>query len=149
MTKANALHPVTWFQLICPVCGVLHERDEKVPTFETRREASDYAIGTLDWHDGETMARSVARACKIIGCGEAAYDLKFGRRLAGKPKDELAALLLKFFKGDGDKMNLWYHTKNPLLGDISPIDMIQAGRYDRLLRWAKQQLAENEKPKET
>jgi hypothetical protein len=139
MTKANALHPVTWFQLICPVCGVLHERDEKVPTFETRREASDYAIGTLDWHDGETMARAVARACRIIGCGETAYDLKLGHAKTA------FSLVLKFFKGDRRKASLWFSTANPLLGGISPAKMIQVGRYDKLLRWVKTQLAENER----
>lgn len=61
-------------------------------------------------------------------------------------KDELAALILEFFDGDEVKTNLWFATRNPLLGEISPTQMIQAGRYDRLLQWAKGQIAENSAP---
>jgi hypothetical protein len=39
-------------------------------------------------------------------------------------------------------------TKNPLLGDVSPFEMIRAGRYAKLLMWVKHQLAENEAPTE-
>jgi len=60
--------------------------------------------------------------------------------------DELAALILKFFDGDTAKKDLWLIAKNPLLGGISPVEMIQAGRYDKLLKWAKEQIAENQAP---
>lgn len=63
-------------------------------------------------------------------------------------RDKLSAIVLKFFNGDTSKMNLWYDTRNPLLGGVSPINMIQAGRYDKLLKWAKEQIAENRKPDE-
>lgn len=63
-------------------------------------------------------------------------------------KEEVAALVLKFFDGDIAKKDLWLATKNPLLGNISPNEMIQAGREDRLLRWVQQQLIENQAPKE-
>ena len=39
------------------------------------------------------------------------------------------------FDGDADKTALWFRTKNPLLGDMSPRDMIRLGRYDRLRRF--------------
>jgi len=33
------------------------------------------------------------------------------------------------------KVNLWFNTKNPLLGDVSPVEMIMAGRTERLERF--------------
>lgn len=39
------------------------------------------------------------------------------------------------FDGDPAKTALWFRTKNPLLGDVSPRDMIRLGRYDRLRRF--------------
>ena len=39
------------------------------------------------------------------------------------------------FGGDAYKTALWFRTKNPMLGDISPRDMIRFGRYDKLRRF--------------
>ena len=38
----------------------------------------------------------------------------------------------KFFGGDADKTVTWLKARNPLLGDISPRDMIRLGRFERL-----------------
>lgn len=37
--------------------------------------------------------------------------------------------------GDADKTALWFRTKNPMLGDVSPRDMIRLRRFDRLRRF--------------
>lgn len=39
------------------------------------------------------------------------------------------------FDGDEDKTIAWFKASNPLLGDISPRDMIRFGRYERLRRF--------------
>jgi hypothetical protein len=44
-------------------------------------------------------------------------------------------LVAQFFLGDAQKTALWFRTKNPMLGDISPRDMIRFGRYDKLRRF--------------
>ena len=36
---------------------------------------------------------------------------------------------------DDSRVNLWFVTKNPLLGNISPDQMILANRYDRLKKF--------------
>jgi hypothetical protein len=41
----------------------------------------------------------------------------------------------RIFDGDVIKTALWFKTKNPLLGDISPRDMVRLGRYDRLRKF--------------
>lgn len=81
------IEEVTCYELVCPVCGVEHCRDDEVPYFNSIVEAENYAIGSLDWSDGEPMDRAIARACRIEGCGEAAWDKKKGETV-DKDKDE-------------------------------------------------------------
>jgi hypothetical protein len=38
---------------------------------------------------------------------------------------------------------LWFQTKNPLLGNISPRDMIRYGRYEKLRRFIMNALEDN------
>lgn len=44
-------------------------------------------------------------------------------------------LVARFFGGDADKTGTWFKTRNPLLGDISPRDMISLGRFQRLRKF--------------
>jgi predicted nucleotidyltransferase len=44
-------------------------------------------------------------------------------------------LVAKVFGGDADKTVTWFKTRNPLLGDISPRDMIRLGRFERLRKF--------------
>lgn len=44
-------------------------------------------------------------------------------------------LVAQAFDGDVDKTVAWFKARNPLLGDISPRDMIRLGRYERLRRY--------------
>jgi hypothetical protein len=47
-----------------------------------------------------------------------------------------------FFDGDPIKTALWFKTKNPMLGDVSPRDMVRLGRTDRLRKFIITALAE-------
>jgi hypothetical protein len=65
-------------------------------------------------------------------------------RLAGD--DELTVLceqVVGFFDGDVNRAALWFRLPNPLLGDVSPRDMIRYGRYARLQEVVTAALAEN------
>jgi hypothetical protein len=44
-------------------------------------------------------------------------------------------MVAQHFSGDPKKTALWFKTKNPMLGDIAPRDMIRFGRYDKLRRF--------------
>jgi hypothetical protein len=44
-------------------------------------------------------------------------------------------LVAQFFDGNAEKTALWFTTKNPMLGDMTPRDMIRFGRYDKLRRF--------------
>lgn len=39
------------------------------------------------------------------------------------------------FQGDIDRTVAWFKASNPLLGDVSPRDMIRLGRYERLRKF--------------
>lgn len=47
----------------------------------------------------------------------------------------VANMVASIFEGDAAKTALWFRTKNPMLGDVSPRDMVRLGRYDRLRRF--------------
>ncbi|MBA2710107.1 MAG: hypothetical protein H0U57_05910 [Tatlockia sp.] len=49
-----------------------------------------------------------------------------------------------FFK-DQDKTLLWFTISNPLLGEMSPRDMIRVGRFRKLLNFIQTALDENRK----
>lgn len=47
----------------------------------------------------------------------------------------IANLVAEFFAGDAQKVGLWFEIANPMLGNVSPRDMIRFGRYKRLLNF--------------
>ena len=57
-------------------------------------------------------------------------------------KKEIMELLYGHF-GDDAKVNEWLATKNPLLGNARPIEMLAFDRHDKLLQFVEHQLAEN------
>jgi hypothetical protein len=46
-----------------------------------------------------------------------------------------ANLVAQAFDGDVEKAVAWFRARNPLLGDVSPKDMIRLGRYERLRKF--------------
>jgi hypothetical protein len=44
-------------------------------------------------------------------------------------------LVAEAFDGDVNKTALWFKARNPLLGDVSPRDMVRLGRFDRLRKF--------------
>ncbi len=50
-------------------------------------------------------------------------------------------LVFQFFDDDV-KTKLWLQTPNPMLGNVSPRDMIRFGRYNKLLRFVTQAMEE-------
>jgi hypothetical protein len=47
----------------------------------------------------------------------------------------IVSLVAEYFEGDPSKTALWFRTTNPMLGGISPRDMIRYGRYKRLMKF--------------
>jgi hypothetical protein len=50
----------------------------------------------------------------------------------------ICALVMDHFSGDLDKTHLWFTTRNPLLGNLSPREMIRLGLYRKVLRFVQE-----------
>ena len=65
-------------------------------------------------------------------------SVRFDDAMPEPERDRLEEIALtinmfaKVFGGDMNKTVVWFRTRNPLLGDISPSDMIRQGRFERL-----------------
>jgi hypothetical protein len=58
----------------------------------------------------------------------------------------IANLVGEFFAGDEQKVALWFEIANPMLGNVSPRDMIRIGRLKRLLNFVLIAREENAGP---
>lgn len=58
----------------------------------------------------------------------------------------ICGLVAEFFEGDALKTSLWFRTRNPMLGALSPRDMIRYGRMDKLLQVVQEARAANGMP---
>ena len=58
------------------------------------------------------------------------------------PEQDLKQLLSLFFKNN-TKVEMWMETKNPLLGNISPDEMIAEGRIKKLVDFVRVQVMSN------
>ncbi len=73
------------------------------------------------------------------------YDNKIPRELHERIREWaiLSNLVAGHFKGDSNKTALWFTVPNPLLGNVTPRDMIRFGRYKKLFRFILNAIAEN------
>ena len=88
--------------------------------------------------------QDVARASKVA-LHSVRYDRpRMPKELEVRLNEWAVALSLvaQFFK-DEQKTVLWFKTPNPLLGDITPRDMIRIGRFKKLHRFIQNALSEN------
>jgi hypothetical protein len=105
-------------------------------------QGTDYQkiVGLLDF-----QKRDVARASNI-SVHSVRYDPPKMPKELEERLDEWATalnLVAQFFR-DEHKTVLWFKTANPLLGDMTPRDMIRVGRFRKLLRFIQNALSENE-----
>lgn len=84
---------------------------------------------------------------KCIVTGGEVFRIGWGEEEEKEEREEIRNLVLEFFKGDQKKTDLWFSSDNPLLGGISPDNMIKVGRIERLADFVCYQLWENEVPK--
>lgn len=73
--------------------------------------------------------------------GVSAQSVRFDHKIPNDLKERLEQianicnLVAEVFDGDAKKTALWFRTPNPMLGDLSPRDMIRYGRYKRLQKF--------------
>ena len=49
-------------------------------------------------------------------------------------------LVASYFDGNLDKTAMWFKAQNPMFGEMSPRDMIRAGRYQKVIKIIQQTL---------
>ena len=75
------------------------------------------------------------------------YDNKMPRELQERMLEwAITIQLVGQYFDDLERTILWFRVPNPLLGGISPRDMIRVGRFKKLLRFIHTALEENRKP---
>jgi hypothetical protein len=93
----------------------------------------DYSRVT-DFLDLDTSALS-----KLAGVSK--NSVRFDERIPRDLKDRMeqiaiiCSLVAEYFEGDVAKTALWFRAINPMLGNISPRDMIRLGRYKKLQKF--------------
>ena len=76
---------------------------------------------------------------KLAGISKS--SVRYDERIPKELKDRLEEIanicqkVAEYFKGDVVKTALWFKASNPLLGNISPRDMIRIGRYKKLMKF--------------
>lgn len=74
------------------------------------------------------------------------YDIKMPDELRERLVEWATALnLVASYFNDVEKTVLWFQVSNPLLGNMSPRDMIRLGRFKKLLKFIQTALDENQR----
>ncbi|MCP4285029.1 MAG: DUF2384 domain-containing protein [Gammaproteobacteria bacterium] len=65
------------------------------------------------------------------------YDANIPRDLAERLEQiaNIANRVAALFDGDVEKVALWFRTFNPMLGNVTPRDMLRLGRFKRLAKF--------------
>jgi uncharacterized protein (DUF2384 family) len=121
-------------------------------TVPKRDYLSLFPEGATDYHKIVKLLdfkkNDVARASNIA-VQSVRYDPpRMPKELEHRLNEWAVALnLVAQFFGDEQKTLLWFKTPNPLLGDMTPRDMIRIGRFRKLRRFIQNALSENESHK--
>lgn len=81
--------------------------------------------------------------------GVSKRSVRLDERIPHDLKERLAqvaiicTMVAEHFEGNVDKTALWFKTSNPMLGGISPREMIRFGRYKRLKKYVDNARIEN------
>jgi predicted nucleotidyltransferase len=104
------------------------------------------------WQDRKLSPVAVVRFLRFTKADVARIALvsrasvRFDHKIPASVLERLAQIAVlcgrvaKHFDGDASKTLVWFMTGNPLLGDMSPRDMILRGRYEALRRFVMQAL---------
>ncbi len=120
------------------------------PLFRTVSRSDSLGFGTGAAFDGRKVVdflgfkkQEVAKVAAV-----APTSVRFDQKMPLDVRERLEeianviTLVADYFDGDAGRTALWFKTPNPLLGKLSPRDMIRLGRYERLRRFVLEALAE-------
>lgn len=99
----------------------------------------------------EWMDLSKSEVSKIASVAKASvrYDEDAPKAVIDRLEEiaNIANIVAGIFDGDVVKAALWFRTKNPMLGDIAPRDMVRLGRYDRLRKFIVTAIVDRSPPR--
>ena len=107
-----------------------------------------YKTGGVDYEKVvsilEFKKKEIAKASNVP-VDSVRYDQKMPKELEERLLEWSSALAAvgRYFK-DENKAILWFKIPNPLLGNVTPRDMIRVGRFNKLYRFIQNALDENE-----
>ena len=92
----------------------------------------------------EFQKKDVAKAAGM-SLNSIRYDAKMPIELKQRFREwaTLLNLVASHFDGDRQRTILWFTIPNPLLGNVTPRDMIRLGRSEKLLKFVINAIAEN------
>jgi antitoxin Xre/MbcA/ParS-like protein len=112
-----------------------------------------YKKDSLNFWAGQSL--DYERVREVVGlsntdlsrvAGVAKSSVRFDERIPPELKDRMeqiancGLLVADYFGGDARKVAIWFQTPNPLLGGVSPRDMIRYGRFAKLQRFVGEAL---------
>jgi len=114
-----------------------------------------YEGGSADYKRiADLVQLSKADLSKLSGVAQSSvrFDSNIPVPVAERLRElaNIANLVAEYFNGDVQKVGLWFELANPMLGNVSPRNMIRGGRYKRLLNFVLEaRNAEKAAPKRT
>jgi hypothetical protein len=99
-----------------------------------------YRDGQLDYKriaDLAQLSKSDLSKISQVAKSSVRFDAHIPEPVAERLRDiaNIANLVAEFFVGDSQKVALWFEIANPMLGNISPSNMIRIGRHKKLLNF--------------
>ena len=98
--------------------------------------------------DGERIKSLLSLRNEDVAAATGINTIRFDERMPTALKERLIEwavainLVADFFKNEQQTV-LWFQTPNPLLGSITPKEMIRRGRFRKLLQFIQTALEEN------
>ena len=115
--------------------------DDHLSFFKDTRPQYNRIVQFLDFKK-EDVSRATG-----VSISSVRYDEKMPIELQERIREwaTLFNLVAQHFQGNKNKTILWFTTQNPLLGNVSPRDMIRFGNYKKLFKFVVNALAENKR----
>ena len=115
-------------------------REDVLSLFQGNKPDYEKVVGLLD-----LKKKDVAKASNV-SVDSIRYDARIPKELEGRLTEWANAMALvgQYFQ-DAQKAVLWFKIPNPLLGNVTPRDMIRIGRFAKLLKFIQLALNENMK----
>lgn len=108
------------------------------PDFQPRR--------VVDWLD---LRRAEVSHLADVSANSVRYDEAIPAAMRDRLEEVAITcnMVAEAFGGDLVKTAMWFKARNPMLGDVSPRDMVRLGRFDRLRKFILNAMSARQAPR--